>query len=270
MQVIGLCRFSYPAIGGFQIEHETLDERIAYLYATERLEERFRFFETITLPGIRAQSDPDFTFLIVIGDSLPDRHCQRLQKLIADIPQAVILAYPPGEHRRMMQKAINAHRLPSHEPCLQFRLDDDDAVAFTYIERLRDAARDVAPLLRNHRHVAIDFNQGYVARPDANGIAAMPIQTPYWTPALALMLRPDVRVSVMNFSHGKLYRTMPTVTLTGDDMMLRGFNGYNDSRLKKTAKPVKLTPLTTDGELLFQMTYGIDSDHVRRVFSAPI
>lgn len=270
MQVIGLCRFSYPAIGGFQVEHDTLEERIDYLYAPMRLEERFRFFETITLPGIRAQSDPEFAFLIVIGDSLPDVHRQRLQTLVADIPQVKILTYPPGEHRRMMQKAINTHRLPSHEPCLQFRLDDDDAVAFTYVEKLRDAARDVAPLLRNHRHIAIDFNQGYIARPDANGIAATPIQMPYWTPALALMLRPDVKASVMNFSHGKLYKAMPTVTLTGEDMMLRGFNGYNDSRMKRSAKPADLTPLTAEGELLFQMTYGIDSDQVRRVFSATI
>ncbi|MEO9779026.1 MAG: putative rhamnosyl transferase [Sedimentitalea sp.] len=270
MQVIGLCRFSYPAIGGFQVEHDTLDERIAYLYAPKRLEERFRFFETITLPGIRAQSDPEFTFLIVIGDSLPDIHRQRLDALVADIPQAKVLVYAPGEHRRMMQKAINTHRLPSHEPCLQFRLDDDDAVAFTYVEKLRDAARDVAPLLRTYRHVAIDFNQGYIARPGADGIAAMPIQMPYWTPALALMLRPDVRASVMNFSHGKLYKAMPTITLTGEDMMLRGFNGFNDSRLKKTAKPADLTPLSANEELLFQMTYGIDCDHVRRVFSAPV
>jgi hypothetical protein len=43
MEVIGLCRFSYPAIGGFQVEHETLEERIAFLYADKRLEERFRY-----------------------------------------------------------------------------------------------------------------------------------------------------------------------------------------------------------------------------------
>ena len=50
MQVIGLCRFSYPGIGGFQIEHDSLEDRIAFLYAPERLEERFRFFECFTLP----------------------------------------------------------------------------------------------------------------------------------------------------------------------------------------------------------------------------
>ena len=78
MQVIGLCRFSYPALGGFQIDHETVEERIAYLYAEERMEERFRLFETVALPSLRQQTDPEFDLIIVIGDSLPRQHRDRL------------------------------------------------------------------------------------------------------------------------------------------------------------------------------------------------
>nr|WP_027262219.1 putative rhamnosyl transferase [Sedimentitalea nanhaiensis] len=270
MQVIGICRFSYPGLGGFQIQHDSLQDRIDYLYAPERLEERFRFFECITLPGIRAQFDPDFTFLVVIGESLPRNHRERLQALVADIPQVVIQSHPPGRHRVVMQDAINSVRQKGSEPCLQFRLDDDDAVAFSYVHKLRRAANDVAGLLRENRHIAIDFNQGYIARPGPAGIAAKPIQTPYWTAGLALMFRPNVSMSVMNFGHHSVCKSMPTVTFTGEDMMLRGHNDYNDSRQGPGIKPVRLTPLDADGELLFQMTYGIDTDHVRRVFSAPL
>lgn len=270
MQVIGICRFSYPGLGGFQIMHDSLEDRIAFLYAHERLEERFRFFETITLPAIRAQYDPDFTFLIVIGESLPDIHRKRLEALVSDIPQVVIQAHPPGKHRAVMQDAINSVRHNSADPCLQFRLDDDDAVAFSYVHKLRAAAADVTGLLRDNRQIAIDFNQGYIARPDASGLAATPIQNPYWTAGLALMVRPDVRMTVMNFGHQSVHKKMPTVTFTGEDMMLRGHNGYNDSRQGSRVRQVPLKPLDADGELLFQMTYGIDSDHVRRVFSAPV
>ena len=70
MQVIGLCRFSYPAIGGFQVEHNSIEERIAFLYAEARLDERFRLFETVALPCLREQTDQDFDLIIVIGDSL--------------------------------------------------------------------------------------------------------------------------------------------------------------------------------------------------------
>ncbi|MCP3879258.1 MAG: hypothetical protein GY701_12850, partial [Sulfitobacter sp.] len=50
MQVLGLCRFSYPALGGFQVGHDSTADRIAYLYDPARLEERFRLFETVALP----------------------------------------------------------------------------------------------------------------------------------------------------------------------------------------------------------------------------
>ena len=53
MQTIGICRFSYPAQGGFQIEHSSIKERCEFLYHPARMDERFRFFETICLPGLK-------------------------------------------------------------------------------------------------------------------------------------------------------------------------------------------------------------------------
>lgn len=267
MQVIGICRFSWPGIGGFQVEHETLDERIAYLYAPERMEERFRTFECVTLPPLKAQTDGDFTFLIVIGDSLPDRYRERLMALVGDMPQAVVQAHPPGPHRQTMQAAINSVRKESREPCLQFRMDDDDAVARVYVERLREAARDLRKLSRAHRILAIDFNQGFIARPGPGGIAAAPTNVPYTTAALALMLKPAARLSVMNFAHFKLAQHMPTVTFTGEDMLVRGHNDFNDSRQKPGVRPVRLEPLDAGGEAHFRRVFGIDADHVRRVYS---
>lgn len=270
MQVIGICRFSYPGFGGFQIEHDSIEARTAFLYAPARLEERFRFFECFTLPCIRAQFDPDFTFLIVIGENLPQEWTARLHDLVRDIPQVVIQAHAPGKHRDVMQDAINSVRRNDGEPCLQFRLDDDDAVAVSFVHNLRKAATNVAGLLSDHRHVAIDFNQGFIARPGPQGIDATPIQKQYWTAGLAFLFRPSVRQTVMNFSHDSVWRKMPTVTFTGEDIRLRGHNEFNDSRQGPRAKPVRLTRLDSEGELKFQMTYNIDADHVRQVFSAPL
>lgn len=269
MQVIGICRFSWPGIGGFQVEHETLEQRIAYLYAPERMEDRLRTFETITLPPLRAQTDGDFTFLVVIGDSLPDPYRDRLMDLLSDLPQAVVQTHPPGPHRQVMQDAVNSVRSEAREPCLQFRMDDDDAVACAYVETLRAAAHDLRKLSRNHRHIAIDFNQGFIARPGPDGISAVPTNDAFTTPGLALMFKPSVKLSVMNFSHTKLAQMMPTVTFTGQDMMIRGHNDYNDSRQKAGVRPVQLEPLDAAGEDHFRRVYNIDADHVRRVFSAP-
>ena len=127
MQVIGLCRFSYPAIGGFQVEHDSIEERIAFLYGEARLEERFRLFETVALPCLRAQTDPDFDLIVVIGDSLPAHHEARLRDLVAGMPQVRIEKHPPMPQRAVMKDILNKARRDPDKPCLQFRYDDDDA-----------------------------------------------------------------------------------------------------------------------------------------------
>lgn len=268
MQVIGLCRFSYPALGGFQVEHDTIEDRIAYLYAEQRMEERFRHFEAITLPGLKAQTDGDFTFLVVIGDQLPAPHLDRLHDLLSDFPQARILAQPPRNHREVMAEVINDARTDLGQPCLQFRHDDDDAVAVTFVQRLREAAADCAPLLTNHRLVGFDFNRGYIARPDSGGILAEENVTPYWGVALAMAVKPWARHTIMNFGHNRLNRFMPTVTFTHEDMFVRGHNDHNDSRQGKRVTKVNLKRLDATGEALFQDTFAISSERVRTIFAA--
>ena len=268
MQVIGICRFSYPGEGGFQVEHRSLRERMDYLYAPARMEERFATFETMMLPPLRAQTDDDFTLLIVIGDSLPATYRDRLEAAVADMPQAMIRAHPPGPHRKVMQAAINAVRLPGDAPCLQFRMDDDDAVACNYVERLRAVARDVSALAARHRHIAIDFNRGYIVRPTSHGLQVAATAEPYTTAALALMVRGGLPVSVMNFAHRKLAQAMPTVTLTDEDMLIRGHNDHNDSRQKKGVKTPALAPLDAAGKAQFRRAFAIDADAVTARFAA--
>ena len=187
MQVIGLCRFSYPAIGGFQVEHDSLQAREAFLYAEERMEERFRLMETVALPCLREQTDQNFTLLIVVGDSLPEHYLHRLQELVRDMPQARILAEPPGPHRQVMKRVLNAARDNPDAPCLQFRHDDDDAVSVDFVERLRQTAEDCRGLLSNHRTVAIDFCKGFVARVGDTAIHAAEGHHPYVVAALGIV-----------------------------------------------------------------------------------
>ncbi|MGX9352999.1 putative rhamnosyl transferase [Shimia sp. W99] len=268
MQVIGICRFSYPAIGGFQVDHATPEERMTFLYDPERMEERFRLFESFTLPCLKAQTDPDFTFLVIIGDSMPRRWRNRLTDLLADMPQAILQAHAPGPHRPVMKSAINSARLERDAPCLQFRIDDDDAVNIRYVERLREAAQDLRPLMLKNRHIAIDFNQGYIAAPTKRGIKATPVVEHLWTAGLAMAIRPGVDLTILNFGHSKISRFMPVTSFTGEDMFLRGHSDFNDSRQKKNVRPVKLDLLDDAGEAHFRRVFNIDADQVRARFSS--
>jgi hypothetical protein len=267
MQAIGLCRFSYPAIGGFQIEHDTVEERIAYLYGEARLEERFRLFESVALPCLKAQTDPDFNLIIVIGDQFPAHHLTRLEKMIAEFPQALIHQEPPRNQREVMKEILNGARLDPSEPCLQFRYDDDDAISVDFIENLRKAAQDCAPLLRQHKTVAFDWNVGYVAEFGAHGIRATKTFRQFYTAALGMYVKGNCPITIMNFAHDKLPKFMPAVSFSETPMWVRSHNTSNDSRANQT-RLMAVKDLTPNQEVIFRERFAIDIDHVRRVFSA--
>jgi hypothetical protein len=264
MQVIGLCRFSYPALGGFQVKHDTPDERAAYLYSPARMEERFRSFEYLTLPPLRAQTDPDFIFIVLIGDDLPAPYRARLAALLQYVPQAVLVERRPGRpHRAVMEEVINSHRDDRREPCLQFRMDDDDAVSIHFVAALRAAVQDIRPLLRKNRHVAIDFNQGWIVQVTPGGLHAVPTIESCWTAGLVVSVKKGIVNTVMNFGHTKLSRYMPLVSIPGQDMFLRGYSDGNDSRQKNNVQKVALKPLDRAGEQHLLQVYNIDVDAIR-------
>lgn len=269
MQVIGLCRFSYPAIGGFQVEHDTIEERIAFLYAEERLEERFRLMETIALPCLREQTDQDFDIVVVVGESLPRHHLSRLRDLCADIPQIRIQAEPPHRQRPKMKEILNAARRDPKMPCLQFRHDDDDAVSVDFVERLRQTVTDCPGLIERSKTVAVDFNRGYIAELGQNGISATEVYRSYAVAALGMYISGNCPISIMNFAHHKIPQAMPTITQSDAPMFVRTHNQYNDSR-QKTAKAIPVEPLTPGMASDFEARFALCNDQVSKVFSRPV
>lgn len=267
MQMVGICRFSYLGKGGFQVEHEDLEARAAFLYDPERMEERFKLFEAVTLPSVAGQTDPDFTFLIVTGENLPRAYMERLETLVARIPQARIVTRPPGKHRQVMARAMRDARRPSDAPYLQFRLDDDDAMAVAFVERFRQTAGDLQSLWARHPAIAVDFNKGYVFVATPGGIRVWPYKYAYSAIALGMIVQPGCDATIMNHGHQNLWKQMPTMTFTDEDMMMRGHNDFNDSRLKGRKNVFDYQPLSARDEAHFRATFNLDNDTVKRIFS---
>ncbi len=263
MQVIGLCRFSYPAIGGFQIEHDTVDARRRYLYTPERLNERFKLFETITLPGLRGQTDEAFDFVIVVGECLPQAARDRLQDLTAGMKQVRIIARAPDEHRTVMKSVLNDARRDPAAGCLQFRLDDDDGVAVDFVERLRRAVDDSAGLVQGNHTVAIDFAQGYLAELAQGSLRAMPLHRNLVSAGLGMYVEGGCDLTVMNFAHQRMGRFMPVVSYADSPMWIRTLNGFNDSPKARKGK-LKLETLTGDESAAFAKRFAIDLSAIQR------
>ncbi|WP_424831566.1 putative rhamnosyl transferase [Ruegeria sp.] len=258
MQVTGLCRFSYPAIGGFQIEHETIEDRRAFLYSSKRLNERFHLLETVTLPGLKDQTDEDFEFLIVVGNCLPADASDRLYDLTAGVKQVRIIAETPDEHRKVMKRILNQARTDPGKPCLQFRLDDDDAVAVDFIERLRGAIGDFTGLIKRHPAITIDFNCGYLLDVSRGAPRALRLHRSLISAGLGMYVQGNSDLTIMNFAHQRLARFMPVVSYPDKPMWIRSLNGFNDSPNARKGQQ-KPEPLDIDIKTDLAERFAVDA-----------
>jgi len=266
MRVIGICRFSYPVLGGFKRMHATVAEREAYLYAPARMALRFAHFEALTLPSIRAQTDPDFTFLIVIGPNMPEPWLTRLRDLCAPVAQISIVVREPLKHRTALQLAIQEELGEARPESLQFRLDDDDAVGVDFVEQIRSIARRTGRLRRKQPRTAIDFNTGYSATLSADGIIAEDVVSSFWACGLAVHFAQGDDKTIMNFGHHKLHHVMPSIIHPRPPMYIRAKHGDNDSAAK--FRPRRLKPLTDTQRQIFRDRFNVDEEHARAVFAA--
>ncbi|MEM6374860.1 MAG: glycosyltransferase [Pseudomonadota bacterium] len=265
MRVIGICRFSYPAFGGFKRMHDSIEAREAYLYTPERLELRFRHFEMLTLPSIAAQTDKRFTFLVVTGENMPEPWRARLVELCASVPQVKIVTAEPQRHRTAMQEAILKELAGTQENALQFRLDDDDAVAVNFVRAIRRTARLANKLSTDWQNLAIEYSNGYSVMLTPGGVLAAKIQAQFYSCGLAVLFRPGDTKTVMNFPHHKLHHKMPTLINPLPEMFLRALHTDNDSGAVPDADA--LQPLDDSQRAFMKKRFNVDDDAVRASFS---
>ncbi|WP_045391768.1 glycosyltransferase [Falsirhodobacter sp. alg1] len=229
VQVLGLCRFSLLVDGGFQTMHDSLDARRTMLYDPERLELRFAWFEQVCLPALRMQSDPDYTLVLLTGQDLPDAALERLRALTADIPQIVLVQEKPARHRVVCRHAMQRLIDPAAEAVVQFRLDDDDAIAVDFVARLRGDFGQGRGIFDQYRRLYIDYSKGFALLTPPEGVEVIAQIAERMSVGLAVVLDPEDEACVMDFGHHRVHQFMPGLTFQDSYMYLRGKHATNDS-----------------------------------------
>ena len=114
-----------------------MTRRHALLYSDARLRRRFEAFETMCLPSIRAQTDPDFSFWLLTSSELPTPWMQRLEQICAHIPQIRILVSEARRTSDALRPHLREAARAAGHPVTQFRIDDDDAFSRHHVARIR-------------------------------------------------------------------------------------------------------------------------------------
>lgn len=134
-----------------------LEERIEMVLSEDRLKSRFDYFENVCLPALDAQTDQNFIVVLRCSDLLPQKWKDRLFELVEKRKNIYTAFLSVSERPYPFEKSLLRENLLSDEAdtIITARLDDDDALAVDYIEKLRGYLH---PQFKNH---GITFASGY-------------------------------------------------------------------------------------------------------------
>lgn len=269
IQVLGLCRFSLLAQGDFQTTGDDLDRNRAILYNPVRMERRMRWFETVCIPPLMWQTDPDFTLIIATGEDLPARWLARLQRLAQVMPQIRIEQLPPARHAQSCREALARHIDLTADVVVQFRMDDDDAVAVDYVRRARADHRLAQRLAGKHHPVVINHTSGLVAEVRGDRFALHAEMAQNWVPAQTFYFPGGEVRSLMNYRHDKVWTKVPTIAMPGRPMWIRGHHDTNDSGGHLIGRNRVAADETELAEMLGRR-FGLDLAQLRLALTRPL
>lgn len=212
IKILGICRFSMLGRGDWKAYRNRTDDELESIYeekakelfAPERLEARLETFEHLTLASMRGQGDPNFTFLVVSSDRMPQKYRDRLSALCASVPQ-VVLRFVPPMHISQVVRDYFVETETDMADVMQFRLDDDDCLSRDYIRRLR---RHGAGMWRN-AHFAVSFPSIYYCITDGPTEGIYRWFSPFFSAGACV--RHSSR-TVFDFGHYKIQENFVAVT----------------------------------------------------------
>lgn len=246
--IVGICRFSLLGRGDWKATRKKpqadikamADARAAMLFAPERMEARLATFEHLTLASLKAQTDPEFTFVVLASSLMPEIYQDRLEALCAQVPQ-VTLRYFPLMPVIDAQNAVFRELGLSYADTLQFRLDDDDCVCVDFIEVLRRNTVGLMatsePFVASMRGVMLCAVKGRNA-----GVYDWPIS--YYSAGAAMR---NQKGSIFRYGHYKMARLFSSLTIPRR-MALVTHNSTNDTSLPtdRQLRRGEMTRMTPD------------------------
>lgn len=118
------------------------------------LDERFRLFFDYTVPSVVKQTVKEFIWVVLFSDNTPDKFKIRVKEL-EDCYSFIKIIYVKDdeESSKLLNDFISVNEC---DYCITSRVDNDDAIALTYIEAVRSYVENNEP-----EKYALIFNNGY-------------------------------------------------------------------------------------------------------------
>lgn len=185
------------------------------------LAERFDLFERYCLPGMAAQDSQDFAWLVFFDEQTPAWARERIEaaRRIRDFHPVYTGMFPAEGWARALRQVIGAP-LPGRR-IITSNLDNDDALAFDALSRVRQAASCRDPGGR----FAINLPDGFVLAGESL-FAHRHLHN-----AFTHLVEPDDErlATTMTIRHMELFRHVPVIQAEGPGAWLQVIHGGNVS-----------------------------------------
>lgn len=267
--VLGLCRFSYPSgedamsgrIGGSDIE-----ERCRILYDPKRLDERMFLFERVFLPPWRGQTDPNFCVAVLLGERFPEPYRSRLEAMVRDIPQIRLEYRREGLPMVPTCREITVAMRPANNRLVaEFRLDDDDAISFDYVQRVRAHLRGIQRMMRRRESVLLSFARGFYLHFTEGRLTQTPVMARYWTPGLTYFWPANTDKIFASHVHSNAWMKMASVVDPDRPMFIRSGHATNISKIAENMKGRGATRIKgVAKKRAIEKRFGINFDELAR------
>ena len=225
--IYGHIRFSFYGSTDTRLRPTDDGTALARLYDEARMARRFFLFEALTLPSLLAQTDRGFRTIIMSSDVMPDRFKDRLSRLAARLPGAELIFSDHGRGDRAFAGAMNASLGPNRTgTAVHFRLDDDDALATTYVARLRQVSQTLPP----STHITFPSGLMLFPKDDTTPEGASMLHTHFLpSPGLATVNGPAFNKNPFQMMHGNVWTRWPLVSDPTFPAYIRAHHFENDT-----------------------------------------
>lgn len=239
-RILGFLRFSFFGASDTKLSYADREKAFETLYAKERMETRFTLFEKLFLPSLKAQTDQDFTLIVITSTCMPEDYRKRLAKACMEVPQIELVEAETDNLKDVILTFTTDPSL-SRGGLLQFRWDDDDAMGAHFIERLRYWQ----PHLPDR--TLLTQPKGLMLYTDETGPHLQPMYRNLTGAGFAYFTDGPVRKSVFSFAHINAGRRIPFLSDPTHASYIQTFTPTSDTAFRSTRKIRKF--LTAAGVL---------------------
>jgi hypothetical protein len=223
-------RFSYVALSGYLISSAGEDQVRAKLYDPDRLERRFRLFEALTLPSLLAQTEQNFTTVLLIGKDFPKPYRKRLERLVTPLRDPRIVALRPLNSYKATRTAIDACARVNATHLMSMRLDDDDALGCDCMAETYRLAPAMVQMAGPENPSVLAFNNGMFLEFGAQGNTLYGVgeKTPLGL-GMTMISPKGARQTVFSMDHRRVHERFNTYTDASTPRFIRTVHVDNDS-----------------------------------------